>query len=122
MPDKKRRVLVVDDEPAIRDVLSRFLSAKGHEVVGVGDAESALEKIPLEPFDAVILDNSLPGMMGITALNHIVKLTKAPVIMITGYPNEDVHRDALLIGASAFMVKPLDLDELAAKLAGYFKG
>ena len=121
MPGKKRRILVVDDEPSIQNVISRYLSIKGHEVVCCGDAESALARIPAEAFDAVILDNSLPGMMGITALPLILKLTQAPVVMITGHPGEEAHRDALILGAKAFMVKPLDLEELAAKLAAYFK-
>ena len=110
-----------DDEPTIQKILSRFLGLKGHEVVCFGDAESALAAIPGNPFDAVVLDNSLPGMMGITALPRIVRLTNAPVVMITGHPSEETHRDALLLGAKSFMAKPLDLEALAAKLAGSFE-
>jgi CheY-like chemotaxis protein len=118
MPDKKKRVLIVDDDASVRDVLSRHLGVRGFETVCVGDAPGAFEKIASDVFDAILLDNSLPGMMGITALPRIVEMTKAPVILITGYPNEETYKDALLLGAKAFMAKPIDPDELAAQING----
>jgi DNA-binding response OmpR family regulator len=109
-------ILLVDDEAPLRAVIARALEAKGYEVSGLGDAETALDRAAAEKFAAVLLDNSLPGMMGITALPRLIKLGGAPVIMITGHVTEEIRRDALLLGASALFTKPLDFDALDAAL------
>ena len=116
MPATRPRLLLIDDESASRDVLSRYLDAKGFDVVGLGDAESALELLRAERFDAILLDNSLPGMMGIVALPKLVALTKAPILMMTGYPAEETYKDAQILGAAALLPKPLDLDAAVAAL------
>jgi DNA-binding response OmpR family regulator len=84
----------------------------------VEDAYGALKIASGGNFDAILLDNSLPGMMGITALPLLAEITKAPVILITGYPNEETYKDALLLGAKGFMAKPIDPDELSAQIRG----
>ncbi|MEK7992326.1 MAG: response regulator transcription factor [Planctomycetota bacterium] len=116
MPEKKLRVLVIDDEASVRQVIERYLAAQGFSVVSLGDAETALKLLATEKFDAILLDNNLPGIMGIAALARIVGLTKAPVIAITGFPDEETRKDLLLIGARAFMAKPLDMEEVVAKI------
>jgi two-component system response regulator TctD len=107
------RILIVDDEEPLRNIIAEHLHGIGFEVCCLGDAEAALEAIGAERFDAVVLDNNLPGMMGITALPQIVRRAAVPVVMITGDPNADVRRDALLLGARELLPKPLDLDALA---------
>ena len=116
MPEKKLRVLVIDDEASVRQVIERYLAAQDFSVVSLGDAETALKLLATEKFDAILLDNNLPGIMGIAALARIVGLTKAPVIAITGFPDEETRKDLLLIGARAFMAKPLDMEEVVAKI------
>jgi DNA-binding response OmpR family regulator len=113
------RILLVDDEVDLRNVISLHLETRGFEVVGLGDAETALDRLAAETFDAVILDNCLPGMMGITALPRILKLGKTPVIMITGHAADETRRDALLLGAKELMKKPLDLNALAEALGRF---
>jgi DNA-binding response OmpR family regulator len=117
MTETRKRVLVVDDEAQLRDILSRGLARAGFEVSACADAEAALSALGdgAAP-DAIVLDNNLPGMMGIQALPEIAKLTPAPVVMITGQPNPDTERDARLLGAKGMMTKPLNLAELAAAL------
>ena len=114
----KRRLLIVDDEAPFRDLLTLFFEERGYQVLGLGDAESALDLVRRETVDAVLLDNNLPGMMGITALPQLRKLSPAPVIMITGHPSEETSRDALMLGAKALLPKPLDFDKLTALLNG----
>lgn len=109
-------VLVVDDEEGVREVIARHLERRGHVVAQAADAEKAKALLAARAFDCVLLDNGLPGAMGIAALPELAALTKAPIIMITGYPNEDVVQDALLLGAKAFMAKPLDLPELERRI------
>ena len=112
----RQRVLLVDDEVDLRNLISLHLQARGFEVVGLGDAESAVDRVAAEKFDAVILDNNLPGMMGITALPTILKRGRAPVIMITGHSADEIRADALLLGASCVLKKPLDMEALTATL------
>jgi DNA-binding response OmpR family regulator len=107
------RILIVDDEEPQRNIIAEHLHGIGFEVCCLGDAEAALAALDAERFEAVVLDNNLPGMMGITALPQIVRRAAVPVVMITGDPNADVRRDALLLGAHELLSKPLDLNALA---------
>jgi two-component system OmpR family response regulator/two-component system response regulator QseB len=109
-------ILIVEDESAVANVISRYLERRGNRVECVESAEAARKALAGRKFDCVLLDNGLPGAMGITALPELAALTTAPIIMITGYPNEDVVKDALLLGAKAFMPKPLDLAELERRI------
>ena len=117
---RSHRILLVDDEVELRNAIALHLESRGFEVVGLGDAESAVDRVAAEKFDAVILDNNLPGMMGITALPTILKRCKAPVIMITGHAAEETRRDALLLGAKDLLKKPLDMNALTEALAQVF--
>ncbi|MDE2292145.1 MAG: response regulator [Elusimicrobia bacterium] len=116
MPERSLSVLVVEDETAVAEVVARHLERRGHVVVKAPDAETAHKVLAERKFDCILLDNGLPGTMGITALPEIAAKTSAPIIMITGYPNEDVVKDALLLGAKAFMAKPLDLAEVERRI------
>ncbi len=116
MARKRPSILVVDDEPGVRELLKRSLEAEGFGVACCADAPAALERLASETFEAVLLDNGLPGMMGLAALPSILQLTKAPVILITGFDSEDTVKDALLLGAKAVLHKPFDMDELLAEL------
>lgn len=110
------RVLIVDDDVELRNEISLHLKSRGFEVVVLGDAETAVERVATEKFAVVILDNNLPGMMGITALPAILKRGKTAVIMITGHAAEETRRDALLLGAKDLLKKPLDLNALTEAL------
>jgi DNA-binding response OmpR family regulator len=102
------RLLLVEDEALIRETFVRYLRACGWEVRGVDSAEEALRLAAAEPFAAVLLDNVLTGATGMTALPRLVELTKAPVLMMTGYADDEFDKDARLLGARAVLRKPLD--------------
>lgn len=108
------RVLVVDDEKPSVEVIIRYLGAKGHRVVGAGSAEEAEELLRRGAFDFVLLDIVLPGRTGLQALTGFRGLTKAPIHVMSG--DDEARRDALLLGARGFFVKPMDLAEVAAEI------
>jgi DNA-binding response OmpR family regulator len=107
-------VLLVDDEPAIIDVVARYLRAVGHDVVGAGDAEEAAAILGAGRFDFVLVDLVLPGRTGLQALAEFAALTSAPLHLMSGQTDPDTRRDALLLGAASFVPKPLDLPAICA--------
>jgi len=83
----KARILVVDDEPVIRDFLSHVLTDEGHEVETVDNADDALEKVETERYSLILLDIKMPGMSGIELYNHFKKTAQSlarRVVFITG--------------------------------------
>ncbi|MBI4425558.1 MAG: response regulator [Elusimicrobia bacterium] len=106
-------LLVVEDDPVNMDVLKRYLGGKGFRVTGAGSAEDALALLDTASFDGVLLDNVLPGMTGLQALGEIIAKTAAPVLLMTGHADEEMRKDAMLLGAKAFLYKPFDFALLA---------
>ena len=114
MPDK---VLVVDDEKEIRNVLSEFLTNEGYEVIVAPNGEEALELAAAENPQAVLLDVSMPGLDGIEVcvrLKTDEKTRLIPVIVTTAY--QDSASEALEVGADDFVSKPFDLLELSVRV------
>jgi DNA-binding response OmpR family regulator len=107
-------ILVVDDEKSAVEIISRYFAMDGHRVAGAGSAEAAADLLRRESFDFVLLDVVLPGRTGLQALAEFRTLTKAPVHIMSGFSDDEARRDALLLGASGFFGKPLDLAEVAA--------
>ena len=119
------RILIVDDEPLIRDMLCRFLDINS-SVMAVGSAEEALEEIRMQHYDLCFLDDNLPGMNGMEAMKIIKELspnTKV-AIMSGGYLCEDMKRQ-IAEGALEFIEKPFDLSrirEIANRVAAALTG
>lgn len=111
------RVLIVDDEAGIREVLARYLEGRGFSTAAEADAEAALLRLLKEPFDAVLLDIGLPGLSGLKALPAIIEEKHAAVFLMTGHADSELEKDAKLLGARALFPKPLDLDAVAQALA-----
>lgn len=111
---QRARILVVDDEQSCVEIVARILAARGHGVTGAGSAEEALEVLKRASFDVVLLDLSLPGMTGLQALAPMKTLTKAPIHIMSGQTDEETRDDALLLGATGFLPKPLNLKGLQA--------
>lgn len=102
------RILVVEDDLDVAQIVRRTLEGAGHVVVCEATAEAGLAAVKASAFDAVLMDNSLPGAMGITLLPEFVAASPAAVVMMTGHANEDVETDALLLGAKALVSKPFE--------------
>jgi len=112
-PDESRRVLIVDDEQAIREMLHCFFETKGYGTQTAGGAEEALNLIGAERPHLVVLDLRLPGMGGLDALKRIKQLSPPiPVLLMTGYGGVDSAVAAMKLGAEDYLTKPLKLNEL----------
>ncbi|MFI5345790.1 MAG: response regulator [Elusimicrobiota bacterium] len=109
-------ILVVDDEKPSVEMLSRYFALKGHRVAGAGSAEAAADMLKTRAFDFILLDIVLPGRTGLQALADFRKLTKAPIHIMSGDGDEEARRDALLLGASGFFAKPMDLAAVSAEI------
>ena len=110
------RVLVVEDEPDLRDSLLKALREDGYAADGAADGEDGLYKAETSEYDAVVLDIMLPRIDGWELLHTLRKTKKTPVLMLTA---RDAVRDrvrGLDTGADDYLVKPFDLSELLARL------
>jgi two-component system response regulator AtoC len=106
------KVLIVDDEADLREVLIQRLRRSGHTVTGAISAEDGLALASAETFDLILLDVSLPGISGLSAIERFASRTKAPVVIMSGHADSEMAKDALLLGAKAFFPKPPDFAAL----------
>jgi len=106
------RILVVDDEPGVRSALEGILADEGFEVRAEPTGENALDRLSLEPFDAVLLDVWLPGIDGLETLVRMRQLgSDAEVVMISGHGTIETAVRATKLGAFDFIEKPLSLEK-----------
>jgi two-component system response regulator HydG len=111
------KVLVVDDEPALREVLTLRIADWGHEVRTAPDARSALQDVEGHPPDVVLCDVVLPGSSGLAVLARLKEGNATlPIVMMTAHGNVDLAVDAMKTGATDFLTKPIDHDALHALL------
>jgi two-component system response regulator MprA len=111
------RVLVVDDEPAVRRALERALRLENHDVVLAGDGEEALDVLSRAPADAIILDVLMPRLDGLEVTRRMRKAgDKTPILMLTARDAIDDRVEGLDVGADDYLVKPFALRELHARL------
>lgn len=111
------RVAVVEDDTALRTLLVTGLQARGAEVAGLGSAEALYRHMAVHPCDIVMLDVGLPGEDGYSAAAYLRRSSTVGIVMLTA---RGTSRDMVLgleLGADLYLVKPLDLDVLAAGLA-----
>ena len=109
-------VLVVDDEPIVRDVLSRYLVRGGFSVGCAGDGEEALEAFEREPPDLVLLDLMLPRIDGVEVFRRIRTRGSTPVIMLTARGAESDRVAGLELGADDYVAKPFSPREIVARV------
>lgn len=115
--NQKLRILFVDDEPAIRDVMKLELPRMGHDVVICEDGPAALKAMDDHVFDAAIVDLRMPIMSGWDVIDHIKKVSpETEVIISTGHGDMDAAIQAVRRGAYDFLPKPCRLYEIAAVL------
>ena len=112
------RILVLDDELDAVILIRKVLRKKGHEVFGFTDEEEALAFARSQPVDLAILDIKLKKLSGIAVLEELRKIDgNISAMMLTGYPTMETAREALKLGAGQYCVKPIEIDELEAKVA-----
>ena len=112
------RVLVVDDEPAQRELVGGFLRKQGFDVAEAPDGRTALERFRKEPFDLLLTDQKMPGLSGLELLEAARAVTPAvAVIIMTAYGTIETAVAAIKGGAADYLTKPLNLDELLHRIA-----
>ena len=116
------RVLIVDDEVEILDILSSFLTDRGYDVVTANRGEQALETVDDDPeIGVVLLDVVMPGRDGIEILRELMQRDSHPhVIMMTARADEKIF-EAVRLGAVDYVLKPIDFEALDATLAASIK-
>lgn len=113
------KVMVVEDERDIRDILKNLLEEEGFQVIALADGLNIMEEIRTNEPDLLLLDQILPGKTGVDALKEVrssEKFAKLPIIMVTGLSGEDDKVNALDFGADDYVTKPFYPKELAARI------
>lgn len=112
----KEKVLVVEDDPAIRDALSYNLGREGYEVKAVGDGLAALEAARSSAPDLVVLDLMLPELDGYDVTRTLRKESNVPILMLTARDDEIDRVLGLELGADDYLTKPFSMRELLARI------
>jgi DNA-binding response OmpR family regulator len=112
----RERILVVDDEPGIRDLVGTYLRDGGFDVEAVADGEDALERFRRQPHDLVVLDLRLPGISGLDVLREIRKTSTVYVIVLSARSDEVDRLIGLELGADDYVTKPFSPRELVARV------
>lgn len=103
-----RKVLVVDDDPVVGKSIDRILSSRGYAVIAAAGGEEALDRLAREDYDVVYTDIKMPGMSGLEVARHIKESRPwMPVVIVTGYGNDENEAEARQIGVNGFLRKPL---------------
>ncbi len=116
------RLLLVEDDPASRYVITGFLELDGHKVTAVGTGKAAIATLAAEKFDAVLMDLQLPDFSGLELLDRIRLMTEQsdiPVIVVTANILPDTVKTCMARGATDVIEKPIDPDQLAESLDGF---
>ena len=113
--NERPRILVVDDESAVRDLLAKTLALADYDVDTTTDGRSALERLRLYPYDLLIADLKMPGIDGLSVIREAKRLkADLPVIIITGYSTEMAAIEAVNLGVSGYLTKPFRLPQILA--------
>ncbi|WP_165969047.1 response regulator transcription factor [Actinomadura sp. KC06] len=112
------RVLVVDDDPTVAEVVARYLARDGHDVVCVADGPAALRRARSldDPPDLVVLDLMLPGMDGLEVCRRLRETSAVPIVMLTALGAETDRLVGLETGADDYVTKPFSPRELALRV------
>ena len=109
-------ILVVDDEPYTRQMLEEALARRGYECVTASGALEAAYVLEREDFDLLLLDSLMPGKSGMDLLSAVAEYPYMPVVMMIGVADAAAVAKALRAGACDCVTKPVDLEELGARL------
>ncbi|MGH9254162.1 MAG: response regulator [Vicinamibacterales bacterium] len=114
----RARVLVVDDEASIRDLLAKTLALAEYDVDTAADAATALSRLRASEYDLLIADLRMPGMDGLTLIRQVKRIrAELPVIIITGFSSETSAIEAVNLGVAGYLRKPFRVPEVLAAAA-----
>ncbi len=112
-------ILVVDDDPQIRLLVSRFLQRHGFHVSGAADGKGMRDVLARSPIDLIVLDVMLPGESGFELCRMVRETAQVPIIMLTARGNEGDRITGLDVGADDYVTKPFSSGELLARVRAY---
>jgi len=110
------RVLLVDDDALLTELLTEYLTAEGLNVHSVPDGESGVHEILTGQYDVVVLDSMMPKMNGLDVLKNVRSQSTVPIIMLTAKDEIDDKVKGLDVGADDYMTKPFSNEELLARI------
>ena len=114
---RRKRLLVVDDEEGMREILAEYLDEFGYEVDSAVNGREAMQKYKNGHFDIVLSDLVMSPMDGLELLGEVRKMDPDAVfIMMTGYPSLNSAMEAMKIGATDYITKPFNIDEIRLKI------
>lgn len=111
-----KKILLVEDEKSIRDVVAAYLEREGYWVTAVGDGKAALDQFHMNKFDVIILDLMLPHVSGEQITQEIRNTSDVPIIMLTAKGELENRIEGLELGADDYLVKPFSPRELIARV------
>lgn len=117
----KVSILVVDDEPALRNLLKVSLARVGYEVTLASDGNEALAQFAQRPHDLVLLDVMMPGPDGLEVCRQLRQQSDVPIVMLTGKSRTSDIVDGLNLGADAYVTKPFIFKELVAHVGALLR-
>jgi len=117
----RARILIVDDDVTVADLLGRYLAREGYEVTSVGDGESAIDHEHRTASDLVVLDLMLPGMNGLDVCRRLRRFTSVPIIILTARGEENERVFGLHLGADDYVVKPFSPREVTARVGSVLR-
>lgn len=115
------KILVVDDEKMIRELIKRYAKFEGHEVVEACDGMEAVEKCRQETYDLIIMDVMMPELDGFSACSEIRKFSDTPVIMLSARGEEYDRIHGFEIGVDDYVIKPFSPKELMMRVQAIMK-
>ena len=117
-PSTRARVLVVDDEDAVRELLSRTLALADYEVDSAPDGRIAVDRMRVIDYDLLITDLRMPGVDGLSVIREARRLKgNLPIIIVTGYSSEASAIEAINLGVQGYLVKPFRVPRVLAAAA-----
>ncbi len=117
-PANRARILVVDDEDTIRELLSKTLALADYEVDVAPDGRTGIDRMRIIPYDLLITDLRMPGVDGLTVIREARRLKNdIPVIIVTGYSTEASAIEAINLGVQGYLTKPFRVPRVLAAAA-----
>ncbi len=125
MPDRKRRILVVDDQSELRVIFEWALKKGAYDVTTVSSARQAMRLIDNEHFDLILTDLAMPGISGIELIEHVrahEEKSRTPIVAVTAHSWDQIALQACAAGCDGVIQKPVEPKTLRAEVEKYLRG